>query len=128
LAYQWILLITLGIKLKLPCEGNILGSELFDKTDMTVSIDYIPKTQARKIATYAKEQLDILKHGATQLFSAEMPSTPQSEEYIEEVETEEVVNFAEIMPMTTPEYTDHQLDSTNSSEVLKGEGLRFISR
>jgi alpha-acetolactate decarboxylase len=47
-----------------------------------------------------------------------MPSTPQSEEYIEEVETEEVVNFAEIMPMTTPEYTDHQLDST-SSEVLK---------
>jgi alpha-acetolactate decarboxylase len=48
-----------------------------------------------------------------------MPSTPQSEEYIEEVETEEVVNFAEIMPMTTPEYTDHQLDSTNSSEVLK---------
>jgi hypothetical protein len=93
---------------------------------MTVSIDYIPKTQARKIATYAKEQLDILKHGATQLFSAEMPSTPQSEEYIEEVETEEVV-FAEIMPMTTPEYTDHQLDSTNSSEVLK-ESLRFISR
>jgi alpha-acetolactate decarboxylase len=48
-----------------------------------------------------------------------MPSTPQSEEYIEEVETEEVVNFAEIM-LTPPEYTDHQLDSTNSSEVLKG--------
>jgi hypothetical protein len=85
---------------------------------MTVSIDYIPKNKLEKIATYAKEQLDILKHGATQLFSAEMPSTPQSEEYIE-VETEEVVNFAEIMPMTTPEYTDHQLDSTNSSEVLK---------
>jgi hypothetical protein len=47
-----------------------------------------------------------------------MPSTPQSEEYIEEVETEEVVNFAEMA--TPPEYTDHQLDSTNSSEVLKG--------
>jgi hypothetical protein len=76
------------------------------------------RRKLEKIATYAKEQLDILKHGATQLFSAEMPSTPQSEEYIE-VETEEVVNFAEIMPMTTPEYTDHQLDSTNSSEVLK---------
>jgi hypothetical protein len=40
---------------------NILGSEFSfsTKTDMTVSIDYIPKTQARKIATYAKEQLDI---------------------------------------------------------------------
>jgi hypothetical protein len=59
-------------------------------------------------------------------FSAEMPSTPQSEEYIEEVETEEVVNFAEII--ATPEYTDHQLDSTNSSEVLKGEGLSGLSQ
>jgi hypothetical protein len=34
------------------------------KTDMNVSIDYIPKNQARKIFTYAKEQLDILKNGA----------------------------------------------------------------
>jgi hypothetical protein len=32
------------------------------------------------------------------------------------------------MPMTTPEYTDHQLDSTNSSEVLKGEGLSGLSQ
>jgi hypothetical protein len=31
---------------------------------MNVSIDYIPKNQARKIFTYAKEQLDILKNGA----------------------------------------------------------------
>jgi hypothetical protein len=39
---------------------NILGSESFStKTDMNVSIDYIPKIQA--IFTYAKEQLDILK-------------------------------------------------------------------
>jgi hypothetical protein len=30
---------------------------------MNVSIDYIPKNQARKIFTYAKEQLDILKNG-----------------------------------------------------------------
>jgi hypothetical protein len=30
---------------------------------MNVSIDYIPKNQA-KIFTYAKEQLDILKNGA----------------------------------------------------------------
>jgi hypothetical protein len=27
---------------------NILGSEFSTKTDMTVSIDYIPKIQARK--------------------------------------------------------------------------------
>ena len=109
---------------------NILGSEFSfsTKTDMTVSIDYIPKTQARKIATYAKEQLDILKHGSTHAFSAEIPSTPQADEHVEEVETEEVVNFAEIMPMTIPEYTDQQQDTTNSSEVLKGEGLAGLSQ
>ena len=47
---------------------NILGSEFSfsTKTDMQVSIDYIPKIQARKIFTYAKEQLDILKNGAIQ--------------------------------------------------------------
>jgi hypothetical protein len=35
---------------------NILGSEFSfsTKTDMTVSIDYIPKIQARKISTYAR--------------------------------------------------------------------------
>ena len=46
---------------------NILGSEFSfsTKSDLTISIDYIPKTQARKIATYAKEQLDILKNGVT---------------------------------------------------------------
>lgn len=44
---------------------NILGSEFSfsTKTDLTISIDFIPKTQARKIYTYAKEQLDLLKNG-----------------------------------------------------------------
>jgi hypothetical protein len=44
---------------------NILGSEFSfsTKTDMNVSIDYIPK-KSEKIFTYAKEQLDILKNGA----------------------------------------------------------------
>lgn len=39
---------------------NILGSEFSfsTKTQIQVSIDYIPKIQARKISTYAKEQLD----------------------------------------------------------------------
>ncbi len=76
---------------------NILGSEFSfsTKTDLTVSIDYIPKIQARKIYTYAKEQLDILKHGAEQ----SAPVVPEvAVEEIEEMETEEVTNYAEIMP------------------------------
>lgn len=77
---------------------NILGSEFSfsTKTDMTVSIDYIPKTQARKIFTYAKEQLDVLKTGSVQSTVA-IPEEKFVDE-IEEMETEELVNYAEIMP------------------------------
>ena len=79
---------------------NILGSEFSfsTKTQIQVSIDYIPKIQARKISTYAKEQLDILKNpAASEEVKAQVPEFIQ-EEIIEEVETEEVTNYAEIMP------------------------------
>jgi len=87
---------------------NILGSEFSfgTTTDLTISIDYIPKTQARKIYTYAKEQLDLIKNPVV----AETPivETAQAVEEeddlddVEEVETEEVTNYAEILPATTP--------------------------
>jgi hypothetical protein len=96
---------------------NILGSEFSfsTKTDIQVSIDYIPKIQARKIFTYAKEQLDILKNGVTPIstpiaeepiVAEETPMAPVEEtETIEEMETEEVTNFAEIMPVA-PIYSE----------------------
>lgn len=85
---------------------NILGSEFSfsTKTQIQVSIDYIPKIQARKIATFAKEQLDILKNGANNVAPAPViteeiaPELIQESELIEEMETEEVTDFAEIMP------------------------------
>lgn len=79
---------------------NILGSEFTfsTKTELQVTIDYIPKIQARKIYTYAKEQLDSMKNGAAAP-TAETVITPEAE-IIEEVETEEVTNFAEIIPAT----------------------------
>ncbi|MFY8112076.1 MAG: PH domain-containing protein [Flavobacterium sp.] len=79
---------------------NILGSEFTfsTKTELQVTIDYIPKNQARKIYTYAKEQLDSMKNGAAAP-TAETVITPEAE-IIEEVETEEVTNFAEIIPAT----------------------------
>ncbi|PXY41563.1 hypothetical protein DMB65_06305 [Flavobacterium cheongpyeongense] len=91
---------------------NILGSEFSfnTNTDLSISIDYIPKIQARKIYTYAKEQLDLLKNPV--IISAPVSeSTIQreesgDEETVEEVETEEVTNFAEIIPATTPSYTE----------------------
>lgn len=92
---------------------NILGSEFSfgTKTDLAVSIDYIPKIQARKIYTYAKEQLDLLKNPvqtATPIQETvveEIEPEVEEEDEIEEMETEEVTSFAEILP-ATPVYTE----------------------
>lgn len=88
---------------------NILGSEFSfnTNTDLSISIDYIPKIQARKIYTYAKEQLDLLKNPVTiSAPASETIQTEEPEETVEEVETEEVINFAEIVPAVTPTYTE----------------------
>ena len=90
---------------------NILGSEFSfsTKSDLTISIDYIPKTQARKISTYAKEQLDILKNGMPitapiEIIDDFINDEPIAnfeeiqEEQIEETDTEEVTSFAELVP------------------------------
>lgn len=85
---------------------NILGSEFsfVTKNDLTISIDYIPKTQARKIATFAKEQLDLQKNGS-QNNTNTVVETPthveQKLQEVEEVETEEVTDFAEIIPINS---------------------------
>ena len=64
------------------------------KTDLTHTVEYLPKSQARKLYTYAKEQLDILKNGV----STNSNSVANASVEIEEVQTEEVTHFAEIMP------------------------------
>ena len=101
---------------------NILGSEFSfsTKTQIQVSIDYIPKIQARKISTYAKEQLDLLKNPvATEEVKPQIPEFIQEE--IEEVETEEVVSFAEIMPAVS-NYTEPIAENTAASvEKLSSE-------
>ena len=95
---------------------NILGSEFSfsTKTQIQVSIDYIPKIQARKIFTYAKEQLDILKNGISE-------NTPPAFEIIEEIETEEVTNFAEIIP--TSNYSESTPENTLPTNNLKSNQL-----
>lgn len=88
---------------------NILGSEFSfsTRTDIQVSIDYIPKIQARKIYTFAKEQLELQKGPSGAVVEPVMESVPQpvisrvaEPEYVEEGEVEEVTNFAEIIPVS----------------------------
>ena len=86
---------------------NILGSEFAfaTKTDMQVSIDYLPKAQARKIYTYAKEQMEALKNIPTPQPTPEVfHDIPE----IEEVETEEVTDFAQIIPVAQSGYRDEK--------------------
>lgn len=63
-------------------------------TGLTHTVEYLPKNQARKLYTYAKEQLDILKNGV----STNSNSVANASIEIEEVQTEEVTHFAEIIP------------------------------
>jgi hypothetical protein len=105
---------------------NILGSEFSfsTKTDMQVSIDYIPKIQARKIFTYAKEQLDILKNGVVETVITEeiAPSLIHESELIEEMETEEVTDFAEIMPVVS-NYAEPIVENITTSTEKKPNEL-----
>ena len=127
---------------------NILGSEFSftTKTDLTISIDYIPKTQARKIYTFAKEQLDILKNGVSPVTApiAEEPKTEESfqaeeiipetfaeveePEVIEEVETEEVTDFAEIIPVSQSGYRDEKQYPDEKPETVKEKTLGELSQ
>lgn len=87
---------------------GILGSDFTfsTKNELTHTVDYLPKNQARKLYTFAKEQMDALKNPVVSnpVVAETAPvveATSIQEEVIEEVEAEEVTSFAEIMP-TTP--------------------------
>lgn len=85
---------------------GILGADFTftTKSELTHTVDYLPKNQARKLYTYAKEQLDLLKNPVVNTTT----SNPVIAEEIafeevadvEEMETEEVTNFAEIVPVS----------------------------
>lgn len=94
---------------------NILGAEFSfaTKTDLNISLDYLPKTQARKLYTFAKEQLDLLKNPIVS--KTESPSVePIEETPIEETETEEVTNFADLVPSQTTVY--EPIEETSATE------------
>lgn len=120
---------------------NILGSEFSfaTKTDIQVSIDYLPKSQARKIYTYAKEQVEHVKSN-TAFGSAELleetspgiftkPSEPEVAiaEFIEETEAEEVTNFAEMLPIMQSGYRPEKQFPDDVPESLKEKQISELS-
>ncbi|BDB52480.1 PH domain-containing protein [Flavobacterium ammonificans] len=97
---------------------GILGSDFsfVTKTSLSVTIEYIPKVQARKMYAFAKEQIDLLKgvSGSTTNLA------------VEEVDTEEVTSFAEIMPTQSTSFSefssmdaDKPLNELSSDELFE---------
>lgn len=121
---------------------NILGSEFSFSTitDITISIDYIPKTQARKIYTFAKEQMELLKEGSTQTVTSDAIQQPiadilpviEAPEVIEEVETEEVTDYAQIVDSRSLQvhqsYTQPSPMPEPAEEAVKDGSLSSLSK
>jgi len=100
---------------------GFLGSDFSfsTKTDLTHTVEYLPKNQARKLYTYAKEQLDILKNGTL----GNINSVSNSTDEIEEFPTEEVTHFAEIIPTVQDTELEEPIPSHEKklSEFTKDE-------
>ncbi len=109
---------------------GILGSDFTfsTKTDLTHTVDYLPKNQARKLYTYAKEQLDLLKNPiqSKPVVETAIPLNVIEEENktvdeVEEVVAEEVTNFAEIVPKVESYETYEEVKeemSSNEKELV----------
>lgn len=98
---------------------GILGADFTfsTKSDLTHTVDYLPKNQARKLYTFAKEQLDLLKNPKVETPIFEQPKTDDvieepevidEAEFVEEIATEEVTDYAEIIPVAQSGYRDEK--------------------
>lgn len=108
---------------------GILGAEFTfsTKSDLTHTVDYLPKNQARKLYTFAKEQLDLLKNPVVNTPIIDEPKvveTPieiiEEAEVIEEIQPEEVTSFAEIIPVAQSGFRDEKQFPDEKVETEKG--------
>lgn len=120
---------------------GILGADFTfsTKSELTHTVDYLPKNQARKLYTYAKEQLDILKNGVAPIANAivdepiveevaEAVLEAEEVEQVEEMETEEVTNFAEIVPASQPIFNAEPQTQFSQPEVKTEKSLADLSQ
>jgi hypothetical protein len=111
---------------------GILGADFTfnTKSDLTHTVDYLPKNQARKLYTYAKEQLDLLKNPVVNantsnpVIAEEITFEEVAE--VEEMETEEVTNFAEIVPISN--YTSFEETKVETSTTSTDRKLSELSQ
>lgn len=120
---------------------GILGADFTfsTKSELTHTVDYLPKNQARKLYTYAKEQLDLLKNPminvpiiddkmAQEIAFEEVEDENLKQvqiEQIEETPTEEVTNFAEIV--TAANFTSYE-EPIAETKTLTEKGLGDLTQ
>ena len=112
---------------------GILGADFTftTKSDITHTMEYLPKNQVRKLYTYAKERLEELKAPKPNMavdtpieeeirvfeLPIEQDEIKYEAEEIEELEAEGATNFAEIMPIETYEiYEEPQVAAEVNTE------------
>lgn len=116
---------------------GILGADFTfsTKSDLTHTVDYLPKNQARKLYTFAKEQLDLLKNPKAEAPVQEQPQVVdfveeaeiiEEPEVIEETPTEEVTDFAEIIPIAQSGYRDEK--QFPDEKPIESKGLGELSQ
>ncbi len=106
---------------------GILGADFTfnTKSDITQTIDYLPKNQARKLYTFAKEQIDALKNINSAGVSIQTNINLNNTTEVEEVEVEEVHSFTELIP------TSHVTSIENSeldNNIEKEKSLKDLSK
>ena len=115
---------------------GILGSEFTfsTKSDLTHTVDYLPKNQARKLYTFAKEQLDLLKNPSTfgSSYASENSATEETIAFdeipeIEETITEEVTDFTEFVPVSLSGYRDEKQFPSDKLDITE-KGLGELSQ
>ena len=111
---------------------GILGADFTftTKSELTHTVDYLPKNQARKLYTYAKEQLDLLKNPVVNtttsnpIIAEEIAFEEVAD--VEEMETEEVTNFAEIVPVSN--YTSFEEPKVEAQTTSSERKLSELSQ
>ena len=104
---------------------GILGADFTFTTnsDLTHTVDYLPKNQARKLYTYAKEQLDVLKNPKAAPFVEEVKLETPANDLVEEVQTEEVTHLAELIPSN-----DGIRDTEVEAPISEEKGLAHLTQ
>jgi hypothetical protein len=119
LDYDWANLAGTFVK-----EG-ILGSDFTFTTlsNSTHTVDYLPKSQARRLYTYAKEQLDKLKNPVMNPLQAQKAEM-QREIVVEVMKPLEATHFAEFTPSSSDVIRDTEVEVS----ILKEKGIAHLSQ